>query len=309
MKKAYYTLNDYFKTTLGMKVVKLSIDGGFTCPNRDGKIDTRGCLFCSELGSGEYTGDTEHFQIRTTSPIATQIEAQKSLLSPKWQSPKYMSYFQNYSNTYKAVEVLRALYDEATLDQDIIGLAVATRPDCISDEVIELFETYNDKGVFWVELGLQTIHEKSAELIRRHYPLALFEEKYKALKSKNIKVVIHLIFGLPGESRDQMLETVSYVSKLQPFGVKFHMLNVLKGSDLEHYYQEAPFDLLSQEAYIKLICDAIERLDENIVIHRLTGDGPKDLLIAPNWIKNKRAVLNGIDKELKARGTSQGSKC
>ncbi|GAU77212.1 TIGR01212 family radical SAM protein [Fusibacter sp. 3D3] len=306
MKKAYYTLNDYFKETCQTKVVKLSLDGGFTCPNRDGSLDTRGCLFCSELGSGEFTGDTVSTFIRTDSDIKSQISAQKERLKSKWENPKYMSYFQNYSNTYKSIDALRSLYEEATQDESILGLAVATRPDCISDEVIDLFATYSEKGFFWVELGLQTMHEETAERIRRHYSLTHFEAIYRKLMKQHINIVLHVIFGLPGENRAQMLDTVAYVSSLKPFGVKFHMLNVLKGSDLESYYYETEFQLLTQEAYIQLVCDALERLDSKIVVHRVTGDGPKALLIAPNWIKHKRAVLNGIDKELKRRGTYQG---
>lgn len=306
MKKAYYTLNDYFKEKFHTKIVKLSLDGGFTCPNRDGKLDTRGCLFCSELGSGEFTGDTMNAFIRTNSSIEAQISAQKTLLKSKWEDPKYMSYFQNYSNTYKSIDALKVLYEEATRDESILGLAVATRPDCISDEVINLFETYSGKGIFWVELGLQTMHEETVERIRRHYSRTLFETVYQKLKEKQINTVLHVIFGLPGESKAQMLDTVAYVSSLKPFGVKFHMLNVLKGSDLEDYYCETGFHLLTQEEYIQLICDALEILDAKIIVHRVTGDGPKELLIAPNWIKNKRAVLNGIDKEFRRRGTYQG---
>ncbi len=306
MKKAYYTLNDYFKETFNTKVVKLSLDGGFTCPNRDGQLDTRGCLFCSELGSGEFTGDTMNTFIRTNSSIEAQIEAQKSLLKSKWEDPKYMSYFQNYSSTYKSIDELKVLYKEATRDEAILGLAVATRPDCISDDVVDLFESYSEKGIFWVELGLQSIHEESIKRIRRHYSMALFEEIYQKLENKHISTVLHVILGLPGETRAQMLETVAYVSALKPFGVKFHMLNILKGSDLEAYYNEIGFHVLTLEEYINLVCDAIELLDPKITVHRVTGDGPKELLIAPNWIKNKRSVLNGIDKEFKRRGTHQG---
>ncbi|MBF4692763.1 TIGR01212 family radical SAM protein [Fusibacter ferrireducens] len=306
MKKAYYTLNDYFKDKFHTKIVKLSLDGGFTCPNRDGTLDTRGCLFCSELGSGEFAGDTENVFKRTHSSIEAQISAQKTLLKSKWEAPKYMSYFQNYSNTYKPVDELKWLYETATRDESILGLAVATRPDCISDEVIDLFESYNEKGIFWVELGLQSIHEKTVECIRRHYSMALFESVYQKLLEKHIDVVLHIILGLPGEDRAQMLDTVAYVSALKPFGVKFHMLNVLKGSDLETLYRETGFHVLTQEEYVELVCDALEILDSEIVVHRVTGDGPKELLIAPQWIKNKRAVLNDIDKVLRCRGTYQG---
>lgn len=305
----FYSVNDYFKHRYGRKIVKLSLDGGFTCPNRDGKLDTRGCLFCSDRGSGEYAGIvTDGFYMAETQPILEQMAYQKSLLSDKWRDCGYLGYFQNFSNTYAPLEKLIETYAPVYEDSSVVGLALATRPDCITDEMYPLFKSYMARGEFWLELGLQSIHPQSVSLIRRHYDMALFESVYSRLKAEEISVVLHIILGLPGETREMMLETVKYVSSLKPFGVKFHMLNVLRGSDLEAYYAKENFKLLEVHEYIDLICDALELLPADITIHRLTGDGPRELLIAPMWIRNKRAVLNGIQREMRRRGTVQGAK-
>lgn len=314
MEKRYKTISQYLKNKYDVKIVKLSLDGGFTCPNRDGKLDTRGCLFCSEQGSGEYAGAInrtpgQHLSIfKQTESIAVQVQKQKELLSEKWPVAKYIAYFQNFTNTYGPVGELEALYDSALVDDDVLGLVISTRPDCIDASTIELFKKYNEGKLFWVELGLQTIKTSTIDLIRRHYQTSEFELIYQELIDEGIPVVLHVILGLPGESYEDMMNTVKYVSGLKPFGVKFHMLNVLLGSDLEIYYHDHPFEIMSREEYINTICDAIEWLDPQIVIHRVTGDGPRDLLIAPQWIKNKRAVLNGIDQELRRRNTFQGSR-
>ena len=297
--KKYHNLNYELKKIFGEKTIKLSIDGNFTCPNRDGTIGSRGCIFCSERGSGDFNSDK-------SKTISCQIQEQKQIMSRKWKSNTYIAYFQNYTNTYDTVENLRKKFFEAINCEDIKGIAIATRPDCINNEILELLEEINSKTFLWVELGLQTINEKTSNLIRRGYKLNVFEDCFQSLKMKNIKTVVHLIIGLPGESKEQILKSVSYISNLNVWGVKLHMLHILKNTDLAQYYAEHPFKILSQEEYIDIICDSLELLNENIVIHRLTGDGKKSDLIEPLWTLNKLKVLSDIDKELKIRDSYQG---
>ena len=287
----------------GEKLVKLSLDGGFTCPNRDGTLSFEGCIFCSDKGSGEFSGAILHGIKNETASIREQVASQKNLLSQKWASNAYIAYLQNYTNTYKSVEALDALY-KAALDNDgVKGLAIATRPDCINAEHIELFKR---SKVFWIELGLQTIHDERAGWLRRHYDFKDFISAYQLLHHANIPVVAHLIAGLPGESKADFIESVKALSALGLFGVKFHMLNILKDTDLEKLYKSEPFHLLSEMEYIEWICEAIEHLNPETVIHRLTGDGEKSMLIAPRWVLNKRSVINGINKSLAARKSIQG---
>lgn len=299
----YYGLSDYFKSTFGYKFVKLSLDAGFSCPNRDGKLSDSGCIFCSGDGSGEFSGTIEKGQKTYATSLTSQVESQIALLKPKWSNTHYIGYFQNYTNTYKPIKELHEIYEAALAIQEIEGIVISTRPDCVSEEHIELFKL---KKVMWVELGLQTIHDERALWLRRHYDTNDLIDAFNRLKAAEIPVVIHLILGIPGETKQDFLDTIAFINTLQPFGIKFHMLNVLKGTDLSVMYEGNPFDLLSEAMYIEWICDGIERLDPNIVIHRLTGDGPKALLIAPKWILNKRSVLNGINKCLVARQTHQG---
>jgi hypothetical protein len=309
MSKRYNALSDYIKNQYGKKMVKLAIDAGFTCPNRDGTLASSGCIFCSEKGSGEFAGVVgENRGLNHTYSIHSQIESQKKLLADKWKSTGYIAYFQNFTNTYATVDVLSKLYDEALAFDGIEGLAIATRPDCLDDEKIELLKKYRQKGVLWVELGLQSIHEKSMSWLKTHYTLDQFHQTFMRLKSANIPVVVHLIVGLPDETHDDFIASVEYISMLKPFGVKLHMLNILKDTALEQDYESRRFDLLDLENYIEWVTDAIEVLDESIVIHRMTGDGAHDAVIAPMWIKNKRSVLNGIEKNLVRRNVSQGSK-
>lgn len=303
MKKPFYSLNDYFKDHYGAKFVKLSLDGGFTCPNRDGTLSTLGCIFCSESGSGDFTGDLAG---NINVSFEKQVQSQKELLGEKWANARYIAYLQNFSNSYANPDILDEIYGKAFACEGIEGLAIGTRPDCIDDGQIEIFKKYKDKGIFWIELGLQTSHEKSAVWMNRGYELAHFEDIYHRLKVAEIPVVIHLILGLPNETLEDFLQTVDYVNALKPFGVKFHMLNILKGTALESFFKLTPFPLLSQEEYIEWVTVALVRLNEDIVIHRLTGDGPKELLIEPRWILNKRSVLNGIQKSLKENKVSQG---
>jgi radical SAM protein (TIGR01212 family) len=299
--KRYRTLNYELKKTFGKKVIKLSIDGGFTCPNRDGTVGNRGCLFCSEEGSGEFSGDRKI-------SITKQMDNQKKLLEKKWKTDLVIPYFQSFTNTYSEVDDLRKKYDEATNYPGTVGLAVATRPDCLENEKIELLSNYTKNYLTWVELGLQTIHENSADLIRRGYGLEVFEDTLERLNKNNIKTVVHLIIGLPGETKEDIIQTVRYISSKKIWGVKFHLLHILKNTDLENFYYENRFELLKKEEYIDIICDSLEILREDIVVHRVTGDGKKSDLIGPIWSLDKLRVLSGIDMELKRRKTYQGIK-
>ena len=301
----YYGVSDYLKKKYSEKLVKLSLDGGFTCPNRDGTYSAEGCVFCSERGSGEFAGsiDSKINRFDSVTTIENQLFSQMTLLENKWPNHNYIAYFQNYTNTYKPIEDLKRLYSQAMNHPRVKALAIATRPDCIELEHIDLMQHY---PMAWVELGLQTIHDEKAKWMNRQYDLQDFERAFYLLKEANIPVVVHLIAGLPGETKADFLASVKYLSRIQPAGVKFHMLNVLKHTGLERIYETHPFELLSMETYIEWICDAIEWLEPEISIHRLTGDGEKNALIAPRWILNKRAVLNGINKCLVARNTHQG---
>ncbi|CAH2213593.1 TIGR01212 family radical SAM protein [Tepidibacter aestuarii] len=297
--KRYHSLNFELRKIFNEKIFKLSLDGGFTCPNRDGKIGFNGCIFCSDSGSGEYASD------RILS-IDKQIEDQINLLSNKWPNGKYIAYFQNFTNTYADVDILRKKYEAAINCDSVVGIAIATRPDCLDDDVIQLISELSKKTYLWIEIGLQTIHDGSAEFLRRGYPFSLFKEKVKKLRSYNINVVTHLILGIPNETKDMIFESISKVSSMDIQGVKLHLLHIIKGTDLEKYYNSTKFELLEKEEYIHLICDILERLNPNITIHRLTGDGSRDTLVEPWWSLDKRSVLNGIDKELSIRDSYQG---
>jgi len=297
--KRYHTLDYELKQTFGEKVVKLSLDGGFTCPNRDGSIGTRGCIFCGEKGSGDFAGTRDV-------SIAEQIEQQKKLLSSKWPDGKYIAYFQSYTNTYAPIDRLRNRYEAALDCKDVVGLAIATRPDCLPDDVLTLLEEFAGKTYMWLELGLQTVHPGSAAFIRRGYDLSCFTEAVLKLKERNIRVVVHMIVGLPGESRKDILETVSFVAKLGVWGVKFHMLYIQKDTDLYEYYCSNPFKVLTLEEYVNIIVDALEILPPETVVHRVTGDGVKKLLEAPLWTLDKLRVLSEIDRVLRERNSYQG---
>lgn len=299
--KRYHTLDYEFKKIFGEKTIKLSINGGFTCPNRDGTISDRGCLFCSESGSGEFAGNVDK-------SIDEQLTDQMEFMSKKWKSNTYIAYFQSYTNTYDDVETLRKKYYAALSRDNIKGLAIATRPDCLNDEIIDLLSEINKQTFLWIELGLQTIHPQTAKLIRRGYELDVFEKAVKKLKKNNIRFVVHLILGLPGETREDMLESVKYINSLNPWGVKLHLLHILNNTDLYTYYKNTNFHVLSQDEYISLVCDCLELLNEDIIIQRLTGDGRKDDLIEPRWSLNKLKVLSDIDKELVNRQSFQGIK-
>jgi len=299
--KRYHTLNYEMRNTFKEKVIKLSLDGGFTCPNRDGTLGNRGCIFCGEEGSGEFASS------RCLS-IKEQIDEQKKLLSKKWDTGKYIAYFQNFTNTYSNYEDLKDKYYEALSQEGIVGLAIATRPDCLPEDVLDLLEELNEKTYLWVELGLQTIHERTAKFIRRGYSLEVYDKAVNELKKRNIRVVTHLIFGLPGETRDDMIESVKYVASTKTWGVKFHLLYIQRGTDLYYYYLNNPFHILTRDEYISIVVDGLEYLPPDMVVHRLTGDGKKELLYEPRWSLDKLRVLSGIDRELKDRNSYQGKK-
>lgn len=289
----YYSLNNYLRNTFGDKVYKLSLDGGFTCPNRDGTIDTRGCIFCSEGGSGDFAESS-------LLSITEQIEQGKKRVENKIKSDKYIAYFQAFTNTYATVEILRQKFFEAIRHKDIVALSIATRPDCLDDNILSLLDEINKIKPVFVELGLQTIHEKSAEYIRRGYPLSVYDEAVKKLKSISINIVVHVILGLPNESKTDMLETVSYVCKSGIDGIKLQLLHILKNTDLADEYYRGNVKTLELDEYIDIIKACVEIIPSDIVIHRLTGDGAKKDLIAPLWSADKKNVLNKINKALQS---------
>lgn len=285
----YYSFNQYLKEKFGCKVYKICINAGFTCPNRDGTLDTRGCIFCSAGGSGDFAESA-------ALSVTEQIENGKARVKNKIKSGKYIAYFQAFTNTYAPVETLRKKFTEAINHPDIVMLSVATRPDCLPEEVIELLKELNRIKPVSVELGLQTIHEKTAAYIRRGYPLACYDSAVKRLKAADIDTVCHIILGLPGESEQEMLESVEYVCKSGINGIKLQLLHVLRGTDLAVDYAAGKFEVLTMEEYLKIIKKCLEIIPKNIVIHRLTGDGAKKDLIAPLWSADKKKVLNAISK-------------
>lgn len=297
--KRYNTLNNELHRVFGEKIMKLSLDGGFTCPNRDGKVGIKGCIFCGEEGSGEFAGS------RFVS-IREQIEEQIQLLSRKWKANKYIAYFQNFTSTYAPVARLEKLYNEALEVENVVGIAIATRPDCLDEDVLNLLENLDKITFLWVELGLQTIHKKSSSFIRRGYSIEVYDKAIEELKKRNIRVVTHLIIGLPYETRDDILQSVKYVAEKNTWGIKLHSLYIQRGTDLYDYYLNDPFPIISMDEYVCLITDALELLPKDMVIHRLTGDGKKELLYEPKWSGDKSKVLTSIDKELKNRKSSQG---
>ena len=297
--KRYYSLDYYIKETFGEKLYKLSLDGGMTCPNRDGKLGVRGCIFCSAGGSGDFAGD------RRLS-IKEQLSQAKQLVKKKHTGSSYIAYFQAYTNTYAPVDYLEKIFMEAISEPDIKVLSIATRPDCLSQEILELLSHLNKIKPVWIELGLQTSHKESADFIRRGYDLDVFEKGVYDLKNIGISVITHVILCLPGETSEMMLETISYLNNLPIDGIKLQLLHVLQGTDLAKVYEATPFYLPNPDEYLELLGKIISHLREDIVIHRLTGDGPKSLLIAPLWTGNKRLILNRIQKYFKDADIWQG---
>ena len=300
----YYSLNDYFKNTYGEKIYKIAIDAGLSCPNRDGKIDTRGCIFCSAGGSGDFAVSRKNFP-----SVSAQIEAGLSLFRGKTVGDKFVVYFQAYTNTYGPLDYLDNIFTEALSHPMVAGISIATRPDCLGEDVLALLnslkERYPNKFI-WIELGLQTIHEDTAKFIRRGYSLPVFEKALSSLNSLNIPIIVHIILGLPGENRDRILETIDYLARKNIFGIKLQLLHILKNTDLAKDYEKNLFSVYSKEEYIDLVIDCIEHLPKDVVLHRVTGDGPKNLLIAPLWSGNKKDVLNSLHRRFKERGAYQG---
>lgn len=289
------TLSNYLKSRFGGKVAKISIDGGFSCPNRSN--GGTGCLFCTDEGAGEFCGDS-------SKSITNQINDGKIIMDKKWTNIGYIAYFQNFSNTYGSIAKLKNIYDEALNCKDIIGIAIATRPDCFSEEIYELLKSYNEKTLLWIELGFQTSNENTSRLINRGYSNSVFVNTIKKLKSYNIKTVVHLIGGLPGESKKNFLESSKFVSDLMPWGIKLHSIYVQENSPLYEFSIKTGFEPLDMETYIDWVTDAILVLDKKIVIHRVTGDPDKRKLIKPNWQKNKLRVLSEINRVLLEKESS-----
>ena len=284
-------LNDYLLDNFGCKVYKIALNGGFSCPNRDGTAGSGGCIFCSEGGSGEFAGNP-------ALGITEQIEQGKSRVAAKMRSGKYIAYFQAYTGTYASIDRLRAMYTEAVAHPEVVALSIATRPDCLPDEVISLIGEMNQIKPVWIELGLQTIHERTAKYIRRGYELEIYDQAVKCLRNMGVEVITHVILGLPGESRENMLDTVRYVCDSGATGIKLQLLHVLRGTDLEQEYLDGRFDVLTEDEYIDILRECVRIIPDDIVIHRLTGDGDKRLLIAPLWSGDKKHVLNRVRKEV-----------
>ncbi len=301
MNERYYSLNRYLRERFGEKVYKLALDGGMTCPNRDGTLDTRGCIFCSAGGSGDFAEGR-------CGSVTEQIERAKGRVRGKTDAAKFVAYFQSYTNTYAPVEYLEKLFSEALAEESVVALSVGTRPDCLPDEVVALLERLNRVKPVWVELGLQTIHPETARYIRRGYELECYEDALGRLKAAGITVIVHVILGLPGETREMMLATIDYLAgEHRPDGIKLQLLHVIEGTDLAKEYRAGKFRTMEMEEYFDLLCQCLLRLPEDMVIHRLTGDGPKKTLIAPKWTGDKKRVLNTLRRELENRDIRQGA--
>lgn len=303
--KPYYSLDAYCKNTFQHKCYKIALNAHMSCPNRDGRLGTRGCIFCSAGGSGDFAVSTAN------KTIQEQLAEGISYFHDKKVGEHFIAYFQAYTNTYAPVPYLKQIFTEALSCPHVCGISIATRPDCLPEDVLELLA--NLKAQFphkfiWVELGLQTIHEKTANFIRRGYALPCFEEAYEKLTAIDIPVIVHVILGLPGETHEMMLETIKYLNAKKPFGIKLQLLHILENTDLADHYCRGDFTELSKDEYLDLVITCLENLSPEIVIHRVTGDGPKDLLIAPKWSLNKRDVLNSLHKRMCEKNTRQGSK-
>ena len=282
--KPYHSFDYMLKERFGEKIYKVALNGGMTCPNRDGTLGSRGCIFCSAGGSGDFAGNRQD-------SITQQIEKQAASIRQKRGVAKFIAYFQAYTNTYAPVDYLRKIYTKAISHPDIVAVSIGTRPDCLDKDILQLLDELNQKKPVWVELGLQTIHETTAQYIRRGYPLSCFEQAVSELRKRNLDVIVHTILGLPGENRNDILSTIEYLNHQDIQGIKLQLLHVLKGTDLADDYLAGKFQVYTMEEYLDLVIDCLEHLNPEIVIHRLTGDGPKDLLIAPLWSSTKRTVL------------------
>lgn len=297
--KRYHTLNYYYRNMYGEKVFKVSLDAGFTCPNRDGAVAKGGCIFCSSRGSGDFAGDRKL-------DLKQQFWEVKEKMHQKWPKAKYIGYFQAFTNTYAPASVLKEMYETILEEEGVVGLAIATRPDCLPDDVLNLLEETNDKSNLWIELGLQTIHENTQKLINRGHDYDVFLDGINKLRERNINIIVHIIVNLPGEGYEEMMATAKAVAKLPVQGIKIHMLHLMKHTPMVKLYEEGKLNFMNRETYTKLVVDILEILPPEMIVHRLTGDAPPELLIEPKWTLKKWEVLNGIDKELEQRNTWQG---
>lgn len=297
--KRYHTLDYFYKHKFNSKVFKVSLNAGLSCPNIDGTVGKGGCIYCSNSGSGEFAGNKND-------DIITQFNEIKKMMLKKWPNAKYIGYFQAHTNTYAPVETLKKLYEPIRQQENVVGLNIATRPDAISDECLKYLEELNKKTYLTIELGLQTIHKKTTKIINRCHTLECFENMVKKLREKNINVVVHIINGLPYETKEDMIKTAKYLNTLDIQGIKIHMLSVIKNTKLEKLYQLKPFHILTEEEYIDIVINQLENLRPEIVINRITGDPKLDDLIQPTWLAKKFCVLNNIDKEMVKRNTYQG---
>lgn len=297
--KRYHSFNYYLRNKFNEKVYKIALDGGFTCPNRDGKVGVGGCTFCSARGSGDFAGSRRL-------EITSQFEDRRKMMEKKWHSQKLIAYFQAYTNTYAPVYVLRKKYYEALNQENVVAMSIATRPDCIDDDVLDLLSEINEKTYLIVELGLQTVNDEVARSFNRGYDFEVFDNTLKRLLDRNIEVVVHSIFGLPGETEEDMMKTVDYIAHSGAKGIKFHLLHLMEKTKMAEQYRRGEFKLLEQDEYIDLVCKAIARIPEDMVVHRLTGDAPRELLIGPMWSLKKWEVLNAIDKALVDNDIWQG---
>lgn len=299
--KRYYTLDYFYKHKFNSKVFKVSLDGGFTCPNKDGSVGIGGCIYCSKSGSAEYAGDRKD-------DLVTQFNKVKEMMLHKWPKAKYIGYFQANTNTYAPVSVLKEKYETILKLDNVVGLNIATRCDAISDECLDYLSELNNKTYLTIELGLQTIHDSTSNLINRCHTLECFTDMVNKLRGRNINVVVHIINGLPYETHDMMIDTVKFLSDLDIQGIKIHALSILKDTELERLYNETHFKVMTRSEYINTVCDQLEYLREDIVVHRITGDPKVDDLVEPDWLIKKVTILNDIDKEMKARNSYQGIK-
>ena len=297
--KRYHTLDYFYKEKFKEKVFKVSLDAGFTCPNIDGTVGYGGCIYCSKKGSGDFAGNKNE-------PIETQFETIKSVMLHKWPKAKYIGYFQAHTNTYAPVDKLKEIYEKILNKENVVGLNIATRPDAITDECLEYLKELNKKTYLTIELGLQTTNPNTAKLINRCHTLSCFEEMVKKLRQENINVVVHIINGLPYETKEDMLNTVKYLNTLDIQGIKIHMLSILKDTAIEELYKKEKFPLLTKDEYIDIVISQLELLRKEIVIHRITGDPKIDDLVETDWLTKKFCVLNDIDKEMVRRNTYQG---
>ena len=297
--KRYHTLNYYYKNKYGRKTFKVSLNGGFSCPNKE--KTGHGCIFCSRLGSGDFAGDSKK-------DLLVQFDEVKNIMEKKWPNSYYIGYFQANTNTYAPLNVLKEKYETILNIPNVIGLNIGTRSDAITDDCYDYLEELNKRTDLIIELGLQSIHDKTLKFINRGHDLNNFEKAVKELQKRNIKVVVHIINGLPNETKEDMVETVKYLNNLNIDGIKIHMLHILKDTNLEEYYKKNPFHILTKEEYIDIVCEQLEYLKPEIVIHRITGGPNKEDLIEPSWLLKKFCVLNDIDKEMKKRNIYQGDK-